>query len=72
MKFLNKVLEMLNKKDEQVEPESKGVQGREYILDVCALHSNETMQIIEKASKIILLTGTILSLIHISEPTRLL
>lgn len=59
MKFLNKVLEMLNKKDEQVEPESKGVQGREYILDVCALHSNETMQIIEKASKIILLTGTI-------------
>lgn len=52
MKFLQKVSEMLNSKKEETE-------GRIYILDTCALHSSESMQIIKEASKVIILTGTI-------------
>lgn len=52
MNFLKKMKELLNSKKEETEE-------RIYILDTCALHSSEAMQIIEEASKIILLTGTI-------------
>lgn len=52
MKFIKKMKELLNSKKEETEE-------RIYILDTCALHSNEAMQIIEEASKVIILTGTI-------------
>lgn len=48
MNFLQKMSQMVSRK-----------KGRIYILDTCALHSSETMQIIEEAYKIIILTGTI-------------
>lgn len=52
MKFLKKMKELLNSKKEETEE-------RIYILDTCALHSTEAMKIIEEASKVIILTGTI-------------
>ncbi len=52
MKFLKRIREVLNSKEVKIKE-------RTYILDTCALHSSEAMQIIEEASKVILLTGTI-------------
>lgn len=52
MKFLKKIREKLNSKEEKTEE-------RTYILDTSALNSSEAMQIIEEASKIIILTGII-------------
>lgn len=52
MNFFNKMKELLNSKKEETDE-------RIYILDTCALNSSEAMQIIEQASKIIILTGII-------------
>lgn len=53
MNILEKLRKMLDSKKKQETEE------RIYILDTCALHSSEAMKIIEEASKVIILTGTI-------------